>query len=125
MDVGAGQNAGRLAPVDPAERSAALANARHRASEQAVAEAKLGEARRAEQLAQARNAIQRAVGANTDLSISRNDQIGTYIYRAIDRATGEVIREWPPVQFAQFLHENGVTDLTRDALAGMMVNEEA
>ncbi|MCC6919560.1 MAG: flagellar protein FlaG [Alphaproteobacteria bacterium] len=39
---------------------------------------------------------------NERLSIVRDDDTGTFIYRSIDRKTGEVIRQWPAESMLQF-----------------------
>lgn len=85
------------------ERTAALAEARKRAHQQHLQSAQEAEVRQSEQFAAAREAIQRALGANTRLSISRSANAGIFVYRAIDRDTGEVIHEWPPEQFVRLV----------------------
>lgn len=119
--------ADRAAPtVDPNERAAALANARRAASEDALRTAEAADSRRAEARAETRAILERAVGANTRLSISRPDNAGTFIYRAIDRDTGEVLQEWPPVQFARFLEQSGAgASAIQNALAGGVIDQEA
>ena len=125
METTIGQSGDRLAGVDPAARSAELADARRRASVSALQSAAAAEARRAEQRAETRAIIEHAIGANTRLSIARNDAVDTFVYRAIDRDTGEVVHEWPPVQFARFLEQSGVIGLTDEALMGLVIDEEA
>jgi uncharacterized FlaG/YvyC family protein len=110
--------------LDPAERTRELADARRRASQAAIADAQAAEARRAESRADVRAILERAVGANTRLSIARNDAALTFVYRAIDRDTGEIVREWPPADFARFLEQNGVNLDLGDA-SGVVVDEEA
>jgi len=39
---------------------------------------------------------------NERLSIVRDDATGTFIYRSIDRKTGEVVRQWPAESMLQF-----------------------
>lgn len=85
--------------VKGAERTAALAEARSSASEARAREAAAARARGAEKLAETREAIARAVGANTRLSIERSGNASQFIYRAIDINTGEVINEWPEDKF--------------------------
>lgn len=52
------------------------------------------------------------LGQHERLSISRDETTGTFIYRSIDRATGEVLRQWPVeamLQFKAYLrHAEGV-----------------
>lgn len=124
MSVTTGQNATTTAMVDPAERNQALADARRRSSQSALANAEAGEARRADRMQDARAIIERALGANTKLSISRDGASPTYIYRAIDVDTGEVIREWPPAEFAEFIAQQK-KEFSVDAPAGAIVDEQA
>lgn len=42
------------------------------------------------------------MGQNERLSISRDAETGTFIYRSIDRRTGEVVRQWPVESMLQF-----------------------
>ncbi|MFT3811655.1 MAG: flagellar protein FlaG [Micropepsaceae bacterium] len=42
------------------------------------------------------------MGQHERLSISRDEATGTFIYRSIDRKTGEVIRQWPVEAMLQF-----------------------
>lgn len=126
MDATIGQNSQRVTGIDPVQRSAALADARSRASQAALQSAEAAEARRAEQREMVRSILERAVGANTRLSIARNESALTFVYRAIDVDTGEVVREWPPVDFARLLQQNGAgPDLSGDALAGLVLDEQA
>lgn len=124
MDATIGQNSERVAGVNPAQRTAALADARRRASAAALQSAEAAETRKADQREMVRSILERAVGANTRVSIARNDSALTFVYRAIDIDTGEVVREWPPVEFAQLLRENGAAaGLAEDALAGVLIDE--
>ncbi len=126
MDPTIGQSGDRVGAVEPAQRSAALADARRRASATALRTAEAAQERRAEQREMTRAIVERAVGANTRLSIARSDAADTYVYRAIDVDSGEVIKEWPPVQFARFLEENGAdASLVQDALQGQLFDETA
>jgi len=88
-----------------AERSAALAASRKRAQAAQIASAEAARASQSEQFAISSEAIARAIGANTRLSIERTTSTDVFVYRAIDRDTGEVVREWPPQQFAEFLRD--------------------
>ena len=125
MDATVGQSAERVTGIDPAERTQALAAARQRASQAALQTADAAEAKRADQREMVRSILERAVGANTRLSVTRGDSVGAYIYRAIDVDSGEVVLEWPPEQMIQLLEDNGVSaELAREALAGLTVNEE-
>ncbi len=42
------------------------------------------------------------MGQNERLSIQRDHSTGTFIYRSIDRETGEVVRQWPVESMLQF-----------------------
>ncbi len=126
MDATVGQSTERVTAIDPGRRSEALAAARQRASQAALKSADAAEARRADQREMVRGILERAVGANTRLSITRGDDVGAYVYRAIDVDSGEVVSEWPPEQFIQLLEDNGIAaGLAAEALAGLTVDEEA
>ena len=126
MDSTIGNTTERAAGADPAQRSAALADARRRASQSALESAAASEARRAEQLEKLQTIIEQVIGANTRLSIQRNDNFNAFVYRAIDVNSGEVVKEWPPVQFAAFLEENGVASKgLEEVFAGVVVDEQA
>lgn len=126
MDATIGTNTERLNGADPAQRSAALADARRRASQAALQSNEAAEMRRIEQREMVRAIMEEAVGANTRLSIAKSDAADTFIYRAIDMDSGAVVREWPPVQFTRLLEQDGtVTDVTADAAAGLMIDEQA
>lgn len=124
MSVTTTQNANSTAMVDPAERNQALADARRRSSQSALANAEAAEARRADRMQDARAIIERALGANTKLSISRDGASPTFVYRAIDVDTGEVVREWPPAEFAEFIAQQK-NEFSVDDPAGVVINEQA
>ncbi len=124
MTITTGQNPNAVTVVDPAERNQALADARRRASQSALANAEAAEARRADSMQNARAILERALGANTRLSISRDDSAPTYVYRAIDVETGEVVREWPPAEFAEFIAEQGA-EFRLAVASGAVVDEQA
>ena len=42
------------------------------------------------------------LGQHERLSITRDEATGTFIYRSIDRETGEVVRQWPVESMLQF-----------------------
>ncbi|MGF1545168.1 MAG: hypothetical protein ACFB00_11815 [Parvularculaceae bacterium] len=81
------------------ERLADLSARRPAPPEGEAAAADEARARSAETLAATREAIARALGANTRLAISPNENAPGFIYRAIDVDTGEVVQEWPEAQF--------------------------
>ncbi|MEO0878447.1 MAG: flagellar protein FlaG [Pseudomonadota bacterium] len=102
--ISASQNSARLLEAG-ARRAEGLAEARRTARESQLASAEQSRADQAAQIAEAREIIARAVGANTRLSIERRADASTFVYRAIDQATGEVIQEWPPEQFAEAVRQ--------------------
>lgn len=42
------------------------------------------------------------MGQHERLSIARDEATGTFIYRSIDKSTGEVVRQWPVESMLQF-----------------------
>ena len=126
MDATIGHNAQRVGGADASQRTAALAEARQRASQTALQTAEAAQSRKAEQREMLRSILEQAVGANTRLSISRREGVDSFVYRAIDVNSGAVVREWPPVQFANFLQERGASQrLAAEAMAGLLVDEQA
>lgn len=105
------------------DRAAALADARKRSNAQHREAASVSRERQAEQIAELRDLIARATGADTRLSILRSASHDTFVYRAIDVNSGEVRKEWPPVQFAEFV--NSLMPGAADQLAGLVVDSEA
>ncbi len=126
MDARIGQNTERVTGLDPAQRSTALAEARKRSSAAALQNAEAAESRKADQREMVRAILERAVGANTRVSIARQESDMTFVYRAIDVETGEVVREWPPADFAKLLEKSGATaGLAEDVMAGLAFDEQA
>ena len=126
MDATIGHNAQRVGGADASQRTAALAEARQRASQSALQTAEAAQSRKAEQREMLRSILEQAVGANTRLSISRREGVDSFVYRAIDVNSGAVVREWPPVQFANFLQKHGASQsLAAEAMAGLLVDEQA
>lgn len=124
MNEANGLNSNGGASVNAIERNQALADARQRSTQNALQRAEQAESQRADSRQNARAILERALGANTRLSVARDESSLTFTYRAIDIDTGEIVREWPPAEFANFLAENGgVIDL--DSLAGSVIDEEA
>ncbi len=123
LDSPAAQNRAADAGAD---RTAALAEARQRVQAAQVQAAEEARANQAEQLARSRDAIARALGANTRLSIERSSASDIFVYRAIDNATGEIVREWPPQQFAEFVRElrSGGEGEAAPEARGMIVDAE-
>jgi hypothetical protein len=81
------------------ERAAALAENRRRLSTEGRQSAEAARVRQSEQIAELRQVVAEAVGANTRLAIARAPEAPIFLYRAIDRATGEVVQEWPRLEF--------------------------
>ncbi len=106
------------------ERSAALADARRQSSAAAIDRAAVSEARSTEQVAETREAISRALGANTRLSIARDPGSPRFVYRAIDVDTGEIVHEWPQERFIDLVR--GVReDVRTDVEAGLLLDRTA
>ena len=126
MDATISQTAERSVGIDPSQRQSELAQARRAVTQDALQSAQANEARRADQREFVRATLERAVGANTRLSIERDDNVPTFIYRAIDETTGEVVLEWPPAQFAQFLQDNNAGSADGESIAqGLIIDEQA
>jgi hypothetical protein len=101
MDISRANDRGAAAVVqDGAERAAALAESRRRATVRQLESAEAAAARRAAEANEFRDAAARAVGANTRVSITRAPSAPVFLYQAIDQATGEVVYEWPMQKFA-------------------------
>jgi uncharacterized FlaG/YvyC family protein len=81
-----------------AERNAALAEARRRATIDRIQSAEASAARRADKIAEYRNVVADAVGADTRVAISRAPAAPVFVYQAIDAETGEVVQEWPRLE---------------------------
>ncbi|MEL6362931.1 MAG: flagellar protein FlaG [Pseudomonadota bacterium] len=107
-----------------AERSAALAENRRAATEQQVQQADASRTRSAQALAETREAISRALGLNTRLSITRASDASTFVYRAIDVNSGEVVQEWPEEAFVDLIR--GVrSEVRASAEQGLLVDDLA
>lgn len=64
---------------------------------------------------------EKALGVGKALVIEKDSQRQGYIYKTIDRATGEVVRLWPREEVATALQSLGDSD-ARAIMAGMMVD---
>ncbi|MEL6378479.1 MAG: hypothetical protein AAFQ29_01800 [Pseudomonadota bacterium] len=84
-------------------RRASLEQARRSASADQIAAAERDTRLRAERFRESTEIIQQALGVNTRVEIAEGDGANPYTYRAIDINSGEVVNEWPPVQFAALL----------------------
>ena len=91
--------------IDPNQRSQAMADARRRSTEQALARSEANSSARAETRESVRALLQDAVGANTRITVTRSQDSLTFNYRAVDIETGTVVHEWPPAQLKNFLAE--------------------
>ena len=103
-------------------RRADLEAARRAASAEQVARAEQAASRRSEQFEVTTEIIQRAIGANTRLEIEAGNGSNPFVYRAIDRDTGEIVSEWPPAQFAALIEKAASPG---DAITGLIVNQES
>ena len=117
-------------PVDAgADRLEALAQARRRLQAEKLQAQQSSREAQSQQLQASREAIARALGVNTRLSIERTNTQDVFVYRAIDRETGEVVNEWPPQQFAELIQsviESGDgAEQVEAPQSGIVVNEEA
>lgn len=62
--------------------------------------------------------IRRSMPANTKLRIDQDKETGTYIYRSVDKETGQVVRQWPPDELVK------LRDSMRE-LEGMLLDHKA
>ena len=52
--------------------------------------------------------IKKSMPSNSKLQVEKDKELGTYIYRAINPDTGEIIMQWPPeklLQMREYLKE--------------------
>lgn len=106
------------------ERNATLAAGRARNIDESTANAEGQRARADEALAATREAIARAIGANTRLSITRGDGATEFIYRAIDIDSGEIVQEWPQGAFLNLIR-GARDDIATNVTAGLVLDETA
>lgn len=125
MDVGkANENPVLMSQLKAgAKRVAALAKARRETSAAQVEAERAAQVRRTKALAATRAAIAKALGVNTRISIARGQSSFAFVYRAVDINSGEVVKEWPPERFVEFV--NSVIPGASDDLAGLLVDREA
>lgn len=45
--------------------------------------------------------IRNSLPANSRLSIEEDKEAGTYVYRALDNTSGEILRQWPVEEFVR------------------------
>ncbi|MEL7485825.1 MAG: hypothetical protein AAGJ87_01270 [Pseudomonadota bacterium] len=111
-----------------ATRNEALAAARRQARDAQLDAARVSQENRTEQIAASRELIARAIGADTRLSIARSASNDIFVYRAIDRESGEIVQEWPPQQFAEFVRglveSATLSDDAAAAAVGAVINRE-
>ncbi|GIU68118.1 hypothetical protein [Candidatus Phycosocius spiralis] len=68
--------------------------------------------------------VEQVLGINKSLLIERNKNAPGFIYKSIDRKTGEITRIWPLEVMAETLAD--LTDAqTRPSMRGMMVDAKA
>jgi uncharacterized FlaG/YvyC family protein len=67
---------------------------------------------------------EKALGVGKALVIEKDNQRQGYIYKTIDRATGEVVRLWPIQEVATALQSLNDID-ARSVMAGMMFDTTA
>jgi len=106
-------------------RMAALSDARKAAGFEARQNAAESAERRSALLAEAQRIFARVLGADTRISISRNENADLFVYRAIDIRTGKVVQEWPPAQFLALLNEHGPDLAGRAGDFGLIFDAEA
>lgn len=100
MDVRQATEPNAASRPDPgSDRAAALAEARRRASADRVHSAEASTVRRAEKIEEYRAAVAEAVGANTRVAITRAPTSPIFLYQAINQETGEVVQQWPRLEF--------------------------
>lgn len=99
MDVQRNPDAAASRPDPGTERAAALAEGRRRLTLESRQTAEAARARQSDQIAQLREVIADATGANTRVAITRAPGAPIFLYRAIDQTTGEVVHEWPRLEF--------------------------
>lgn len=95
-----------------AERAAALAESRRRATADRIRSAEISDARRADKTEEYRAVIADAVGANTKVAITRAPSAPIFLYQAIDQNTGEIVQQWPRLGFV------GLSRLIGEAQSG-------
>jgi hypothetical protein len=122
MDVQRPSEAIRQQPDLGAERAAALADARRRLSAEGQQSAEAASARRSREIAQLRDVVASASGANTRVVISRAPTAPIFIYRAIDQTTGEIVQEWPKLEFLNLARS---MQLPESSAPGSTINEKA
>lgn len=106
------------------QRNEALAQKRRELTNDHIARSEDSKARASDQLAELREAVARVTGANTRLSISKSENTHSFVYRAIDVDTGEVVNEWPQDIFVGLVR--GVReDVKIDVDAGLMLDHVA
>ena len=68
--------------------------------------------------------VERVLGTNKSLLIERNKESPGFIYKSIDRKTGEITRIWPLEAMAETL--SNLTDVqNRPSMRGLMVDAKA
>ena len=71
------------------------------------------------------NILQSSLGENSRLSIEQHDASGRYIYRSIDKVSGEVLSQWPVEGFLNHLEKVIEAQSVEAETAGLALDEEA
>ena len=110
-----------------AERSEALARARRKLQADTLSAERIAQQSQSELTAASREVIEQALGTNTRLSIEQTDAQDVFVYRAVDKVTGEVVNEWPPQQFVEFVRQvqSDQSNEAAEIQSGTIIDEEA
>ena len=69
--------------------------------------------------------LTRVLGENARLSIEAHEKSGDYIYKSVDKKTGEVIQQWPPEKFLRFIEAQLERAEVSDRPSGVIADEKA
>ena len=69
--------------------------------------------------------LQSSLGDNSRLSIEQHDASGRYIYRSVDKVSGEVLFQWPAENFLSHLEKVIAEQNAASETAGLAHDEEA
>lgn len=71
------------------------------------------------------NILQSSLGENSRLSIERHEASGRYVYRSVDKTSGEVLSQWPVEGFLSHLEKVIEAQNAEIEAAGLALDEEA
>ena len=71
------------------------------------------------------NILQSSLGENSRLSIERHEASGRYVYRSVDKTSGEVLSQWPVEGFLSHLEKVIEVQNAEAETAGLALDEEA